>query len=157
MEIWKKIDGYENYSVSTKGRVRNDKNGSMLKGQVRKGYSHVMLYPDRKWYRVHRLVAEAFIPNPNNYPVINHKNEVKNDNRVSNLEWCTHEYNCNYGTRIEKIRKTHSNCKRCIVDGVEYHSLTEACKQNGFRVSSVKHAFWKGRKTYKGHSISYIT
>lgn len=60
-------------------------------------------------YKVHRLVAQAFIPNPENLPQINHKNEIKNDNRAENLEWCTSKYNINYGTAMERAKKTRDD------------------------------------------------
>lgn len=70
-----------------------------------RGYFKILLSKNKKQYtrNVHRLVAETYIPNPNNLPVINHKNEIKNDNRVENLEWCTHQYNCIYS--ISKHKK----------------------------------------------------
>lgn len=104
-EIWKHIEGF-NYEVSNYGRVRRIETGKILKQYENKdGYLRVELRKKgkRKNYRVHRLVATAFISNPENLPQVNHKNEIKADNTVSNLEWCTAKYNNNYGTRIEKI------------------------------------------------------
>ena len=71
----------------------------------RKGYMLIYLHKNgyKKGYSVHRLVAEAFIPNPNNLPQVNHKNEIKDDNRLENLEWCDTKYNINYGTRNERV------------------------------------------------------
>lgn len=132
-EVWKDVVGYEGkYIVSSLGRVAalsfpitagklhycrrphllsiapNDNRYIMT--SLSKGRNHRM-----KVY-VHRLVAEAFLPNPGNLPHINHKDENKRNNNVENLEWCTVRYNVNYGTAIERRRKTREllshNCKR---------------------------------------------
>lgn len=113
-EIWKNIEGYEGlYQVSNFGRVNRlgnnkRKKDKMLKpNKTRDGYSRVSLYKNDivKKYLVHRLVALAFILNPNNLPCVNHKDECKMNNEVNNLEWCTIEYNSNYGTRNKKIKE----------------------------------------------------
>lgn len=117
-EIWKDIKGYEDkYQVSNTGKVRSkDRFDSAMrnriKGQIIKqvssahGYKRLNLCKNGKprLWLVHRLVAEAFIPNPNNLPYINHKDENPSNNNVDNLEWCTHLYNMNYGT----IKERHS-------------------------------------------------
>ena len=103
-EIWKDIDGYDGeYQVSNLGNVRSlnymrRKETRELSKKNIKGYPYVILYKNTKIQRkrIHRLVAEAFIPNPNNLPEVNHKDENKANNRVDNLEWCTHQYNFQY-------------------------------------------------------------
>ena len=110
-EIWKEIEGYEGlYMVSSLGRVKRlegkkCKHDRIITPRNNNGYYRVSLskYGKVLQYRLHRLVAEAFIPNPNNYPVVNHKDENKQNNCVENLEWCSYAYNCNYGERTEKI------------------------------------------------------
>lgn len=123
VEIWKDIVGYEGlYEVSNQGRVRSLdritnngtqlRKGKILKGKIRSnGYAsvHLSINGKTKWLNRHRIVALAFLPNPNNYPVINHKNEDKTDNRVENLEWCTIAYNTNYGNANAKRSKYHLN------------------------------------------------
>lgn len=101
------IEHYPNYSVNDSGEVFNNKTGRKLKQTIKKGYCNVYLYNEdgRKFFLVHRLVAQAFIPNPNNYPEVNHKDENSLNNCVENLEWCTSKYNNNYGTHKEKLRQ----------------------------------------------------
>lgn len=106
IEEFRDIPGYEGmYEVSNLGRVR--RNGKILKPSKNRtdgGYLQVVLYKNgtSKTFTIHRLVAYAFIPNPQNLPQINHKDEDKTNNAVDNLEWCDHKYNINYGTRNKK-------------------------------------------------------
>ena len=154
MERWKKIVGFENYSVSTEGRVRNDKTRRILKPRQRpNGYFIVELLG--KDFYIHRLVAIAFIPNPNNYPVVNHKNEVKNDNHVENLEWCTVSYNNTFGKRLDNVKSNQPFSKKCIIDGIVYDSIGAAQRHFDFPIGSLHSMLVKGYTTYKGHTISY--
>lgn len=115
MEEWRDIQGYEGlYQVSSCGRVKTLNYKRTGQERIMKqvtnsgGYKFVNLYKngEKKYYQVHRLVATAFIDNPNNYPCVNHKDECKYNNFVENLEFCTHEYNVNYGTRTERQSRT---------------------------------------------------
>lgn len=106
--IWKDIPGYEGlYKVSNTGKIFSVvTNRELSVIQKSDGYTCISLCDkdhNKKQYRIHQLVAKAFIPNPNNYPFINHKNEIKNDNRVENLEWCSIKYNSSYGSAPKKI------------------------------------------------------
>lgn len=154
-EIWKPVVGFEaRYEVSNMGRIRSlphetlierekgkpyilKKKGVYVIPQPRRhGYMSVWLYGNGgnngragKQYSVHRIVAEAFIPNPNNYTEVNHINEDKTDNRACNLEWCNHIQNSNHGTRGERIGAWHRENNRrrreeaaanfCLADGGE--------------------------------------
>ena len=109
MEIFKKIEGYPNYSVSDLGNVKNDKTGRILKQYTKpSGYKQVQLGRKTVPQYVHRLVGNAFIPNNQNKPQINHKNGNKGDNRKDNLEWVTARENdlaYGYTSRIENRKK----------------------------------------------------
>lgn len=108
-EIWKDIKGYEGlYLVSNLGDVYSCLSNKKLKPGSDNGYLKVNLCKNNKvkQFTVHRLVALAFLPNENNYPCVNHKDENPSNNNVNNLEWCTYKYNNNYGSIRERISKT---------------------------------------------------
>lgn len=104
VEVWKDIEGYEGlYQVSNMGRVKSLIKGIILKQWTDKdGYRQVGLL--KKTFKVHRLVAKAFIENPDDLPLVNHKDENKANNNITNLEWCTNEYNLSYGTARKKYQ-----------------------------------------------------
>lgn len=155
-EIWKDIKGYEGYyHVSNLGRVRsldryvatvgNSSGQRLIKGKLKEqndwnaknggSYYAVILSKNNisVRYAVHRLVAEAFIPNPDNLPCINHKDENKHNNNVDNLEWCTVEYNNTYGTARERgSEKTKMAVLKFNLDGTlikRYEGLGIASKE----------------------------
>ena len=110
MEEWRAVPGYEGlYEVSNKGNVRNVRRNKLLRLQkTNNGYIRVVLSKNRikTGFQVHRLVALTFLPNPDNLPQVNHKDEDKTNNNVDNLEFCTAKYNNNYGSRKDKVRDT---------------------------------------------------
>ena len=141
-EIWKDIPGFEEYQISNIGRVFSKRTKTILKAHPdRKGYFRVKFFKHNKGYtfKVHRLVAQAFIPNLYDLPQVNHIDEDKQNNRFDNLEWCDNSYNHNYGSRNERARKTLLNREneslpvRCIETGVIYPSICEAVRQTGIR------------------------
>jgi hypothetical protein len=172
METWKNIEGYEgSYQVSNEGRVKSCKFGKEKILKPRKdtnGYLQVNLCKDGKpvWKLVHRLVAEAFLPNPNNYEQVNHKDECKTNNNVDNLEWCDKKYNCNFGTRnqrsAEKRRNDPKQSRR--VDQIDPQTgevvrqwkSTNECGRNGYSQSAVSACAIGKYKQYKGYVWKYL-
>ena len=119
-ENWKDIEGYEGlYQVSDKGRVKSlnynhtGKEKIMKLKTTKKGYLSIALhkYGKQEYLRVHRLVAQAFIPNPDNLPQVNHKDEDKTNNCVENLEWCTAKYNLEYNNGHKRRACSRTNGK----------------------------------------------
>lgn len=176
-EIWKDIDGYEGlYKVSDKGNVysveRRDSRGRKCGGRVlrpsydKDGYLLVSLYKNgkAKKKRIHRLVIEAFVPNPNNLPDVNHRDEVKTNNELSNLEWCDAGYNTNYGTRIERIVQAQSKKVRAVNintgEVIRFKSTAEA-ERKGYDQAGVSAACRGvynvgGGNLYRGYEWYYM-
>lgn len=180
-EVWKPIEGYESlYEISNFGIVKSigrkyrwNNNIYILKKPIfpklkrnRTGHLQVVLSKDghSKMFLVHRLVAFAFIPNPQNLPIINHIDENPSNNSVDNLEWCTRKYNCNYGNARVHNSKTHINninlsapviCLKngCVV--AEYPSMWEAQRQTGALQQNIMKCCQGLRHTAAGFSWQY--
>lgn len=129
-EIWKTIKDFPNYEVSTHGRVRNKKTGHILKPIPDKdGYLRVHLNTDRNVKRVNRLVADAFIPNPENKPHVNHLDGIKSNNCVTNLVWATIKENNDHAieTGLRDIKKP----VKIIETGEIFSSIKECAEAIG--------------------------
>ena len=160
MEIWRDIQGYEGlYQVSNEGRVRSlyhNKEHLLKPLKNNSGYLMVALCKggERKVTTVHRLVAQTFVTNPNGFLEVNHKDENKENNREENLEWCSHSYNMNYGTRTEKTSK---QVYQYSLDGtlIKIWSSTMECGRNGFNQGHVAECCRGERKKHYGYIWSY--
>ena len=182
-EIWKDVAEYEGfYKVSNKGKVhsvaRKDSIGRKCGGRMltprydKDGYLRVTLHKNGKHKTrfIHRLVAGAFVPNPNGYSEINHRDENKVNNYANNLEWCTREYNNNHGTRSERSGQARSKKVKAINietnEVITFNSTVEVGRK-GYDQGGVAKACrgaYKGRagklvggdgRTYKGYRWSY--
>ena len=178
MEEWRDIEGFEGYyQISNMGRVkslertvRNSRGYRIVAERIlkpqsnSKGYLYVNLYKDGKMKRcrVNRLVAQAFLPNPDNLPEVNHKDEDKQNNCMDNLEWCSHSYNNSYNGRAKKIGEKNTNNPKISkpvfsvnkVSGliVEFPSLIEAERQTGISNSSICKCL-KGKRNSAGGCV----
>ena len=147
-EQWKPITGFEDYEISSLGRVKSLKFGKekILKpGKDGWGYLFVYLCRNgkRKMFKVHRLVASAFLPNPMGLPEVNHKDENPSNNVKSNIEWCSRRYNMRYGTLQERSASARSKA----VEASNYEDFREIC----LRFPSTAEA---GRNGYKSQNVS---
>lgn len=166
-EIWKDIKGFEGkYQVSNFGRVkslerlRKGKCNSfvkvkekILKGKIDKdGYIEYALccgkHNKMKCYKAHRLVADAFIPNPDNLPQINHKDENKMNNYVDNLEWCTAKYNINYSIYRQSWLILYKN--------ILYKSVKDCSRQTGISHTTIRNHI-KNNKPYNGYYFNRVS
>lgn len=168
-EVWKDIAGYEGrYQVSTLGRVRNSRTGRILKpskcGESKK-YLHIILYQgdhaSRKSFGIHRLVADAFIPNPDNLSEVNHIDGNGTNNCVTNLEWISHMDNMVHAYKVlgKKVACWDNFAKPIIrvEDGQVFNSIIEATKVCGHTNStSISHCVTGKRKTAYGYHWKYV-
>jgi len=173
-EIWADIDGFENYQISNLGKVKSKermvsnavrtflKQEQMLKTQIMKtGYRSIVIRDEKQHkhlFKIHRLVAQAFIPNPNNLPEVNHKDGDKLNCHVDNLEWCTCKENVNHairhglvspirGRNIQKIMQL--NCDDLSVNCV-FENITDAAKKLGCNSLGTLYSALEERRSFKG-------
>lgn len=156
-EYWAVIDGYEGkYSVSTFGRVRNNIRDKILSQSERYkgGYLRVNLYDSKgkiKTVNVHRLVAKAFLPNPQNLPQVNHRDEVRTNNRVDNLEFCSAQYNIEY-SKAKEVAQLDLKTGEVIET---FRSCNEAERQTGINAGNIA-AVCNGKcRSFKGYGWRY--
>lgn len=172
MEEWKDVLGYEGiYVINNYGVVMNATKGNILSTKKNnRGYVQIHLYKNAicKMMLVHRLVAIAFIDNKNNYPQINHIDENKENNHVSNLEWCTNKYNRHHGTGIERMAKNHDykaiglkNSKpvyQIDKDGNivnRFCAIIEAQRQTGINEANIRRSMQKNHHA-GGYKWKYV-
>lgn len=155
----KDIIGYEGkYAITEDGKVWSYQSKRFLATSThRNGYLKVSLWKDnkQKTFFIHRLVAEAFIPNPNNLPQVNHKDEDKTNNNIWNLEWCDREYNMNYGTMRERSTRNKAKAVRCVETGIVYWCSAEAERQTGIWLSHICDACKNSKHTAGGYHWEY--
>ena len=167
MENWKSIAGYEGlYEVSDLGRVKSLKFGKekiLKSGKNTRGYLQVCLYKDchTKHLLVHRIVAEAFIPNTQGLETVNHKDEDKTNNSVANLEWMSNKDNLNYGTRNKRVAESHSKKVQMLDKSTgellaTFPSTHEAERVTGIANQSISSCCKGKRKSAGGYVWRYI-
>lgn len=164
MEEWKDIEDYEGlYQVSSEGRVkslnyfRTGEERILKCVKNKEGYLKVGLSKNRKrkTYYIHRLVAQTFLPNPNNLPQVNHKDEDKTNNIVENIEYCNSKYNANYGTRTERIQKPILQFTKSGEFVRRWESITQVRKKLGVNKGNITSCLKGKYKTAGGYIWMY--
>ena len=171
-EVWRDVVGFEGlYKISNKGKLysveRKNSRGRKCGGRTLKpsrdknGYIRVTLCENSKLKNkfIHRLVAEAFVHNPNGYSEINHRDENKKNNCVENLEWCTRKYNMNHGTRTERFARSKSKKVKAVNvetgEVITFNSVKEARNKGYYNISQACRGVYCSGHLYKGYKWSY--
>ena len=168
MEEWKEVYGFDVlYEISNMGRLRTkhdshkgyqkdykyltptDNGNGYLRVNIKRKSKQTTVY-------IHKLVAEAFIDNPQGYCEVNHKDENKTNNNVSNLEWISHIDNCNYGTRNERVALKHGRFVRCNEKNIIYASIQKAAEDTGVVITAISNCLNGRSKTCAGYTWSYV-
>lgn len=165
MEIWKVMKENKKYEISNFGKVRTIATGRIRKTRIsNKGYEQVGIYIEKKlkYLYIHRIVANNFLENINNSKEVNHINENKLDNRVENLEYCDTKYNCNYGTRNERILKSKEQTFKSIIqkdiyDNIikKWNNIIEIKEKTNFKKHSIYKCCEGKHKTAYGYKWEY--
>ena len=180
VEVWRPVVGYEGlYEVSNHGRVRSvDRvheqkgrygqivshlyKGQLLSPRIRRNYLAVTFCIANKLiaFSIHRLVAQAFVPNPDNLPCVNHKDECKTNNHADNLEWCSILYNNKYGTRLDKVAKARSKpVEQLSIEGEHiafFPSAAAAARKLNVKPNHICRVTRGNRKKAYGYKWRYI-
>lgn len=157
--MFKTIEEYPNYEISESGMVRNKNTGNIIKPRINTG-GYLDIHIDGVRIVVHRLVAQAYIPNPDNLPCINHKDENKLNNCVDNLEWCTVAYNNAYGERQQRCDYNRGKAIIALKDGQyykRYDSIVQAAKDLNTNPSQISGVLRGLQRTHHGYEFVYET
>lgn len=174
-EMWVTVDEFPKYMISNFGRVKNNKNRILKTSTHRDGYKQIGLRKNKKPYerKIHRLVAIAFVPNPENKPTVNHIDEDRTNNQVDNLEWMTVKENNLYGNHMNNIFKSQGYKNRdkeklsnshkkkikaiCLENNkiISFNSVKEASVSLGISASAISNVLTKRNEKVKGYTFIY--
>ncbi|MBE6993392.1 MAG: hypothetical protein E7423_01920 [Ruminococcaceae bacterium] len=158
MECWAEIKGTDGrYEISSYGRVWSNISRKILRSYVNSAGYVLITFPingEKKRRQVHKLVADAFIPNPENKPQINHIDADRTNNHVENLEWCTASENTRHAFKLGRAKRAPHHEKAVVrSDGKEYRSMSEAARDLGVPYSYIRDVCNGTQKTTRGYSF----